>query len=985
MLTLLLTLTLALPAGAVGQLNNGSLDTDTDYVSPDLDLSAGERIVEVILTNDALDNTMTVEDGGDFEAVVIEVRQNIQARTTGSIRVEIDTSGRQANNNVEVVLPEGVTFPTVQAILPITGALAIDYDESSDRVDGAVGTPTIINARTGLITLPISDDLKDGDQIVLSYETSPQETALLNVGGDSDNMDLLAVEEVGGPADYLATFEVASEVTISLNSAVPGNNIVHEQHAVPNGLRGNLEIENEEISNRYRDAALKDLIEDNPATDTENEADLAGDTVFYVQVANPPLRDRESDDLVNGGGLADSTSDVEERDSDFSVTQITDAVKGIIQLTVASDRSLEEDEPVEVDYRGSDSFYLEVSHGPIQNITAPVTDLSGIIVVPSGTDAEANASNYLAIISISDGADSLCDYCRVRVGVVTGDTRDDMDEDDPVDLPGRISVLGISYEGSQRISIPDGTEANDTFTGTLDFDPVNVAGSNMDDGNYIIDAQDIEILGHSLQGSGGRITVMSVEGNSVTFEVEALAGTTADDTVDVAYAIRAGADPRNALLPLAGYNTDGDPEERPIIAVSAGSRVTLTSGNDRATVDAEVDPPSFSSPSPAHRGATDDRRQDIFVDITDDLAGVNEDSVQFIVVVRNASYDVANDDLTFVEIGGGVRASIALDDVEDQDTERSPNIDADEDTEIQWRVTAADNAGNRSTSDAVADVDGEDDTQGDQDYTFNVDGQSAGLNRAYTGDWFDTVDELVKGDRRLGVNVYLPGASRNTSVRAIFNEELDCTTVSADDFTVAGTEPTAAECYSEGKTGDEEGDVEDEIAKSVFLTGPVMEADATPVVALVGAVSDKAGNVTTAGTRTAADGIAPSATLSVNTVLSKKNVTATVSTDERIRTLSPELHLWVSDALDPNVSALDEMDTFTVGREDATDHTSQLVLRDSDDNTVASGGSLEGGESISLTLSQGPVLDRNNSGEVTFNDVTVASTPAGRVGTDSGE
>ena len=185
---------------------------------------------------------------------------------------------------------------------------------------------------------------------------------------------------------------------------------------------------------------------------------------------------------------------------------------------------------------------------------------------------------------------------------------------------------------------------------------------------------------------------------------------------------------------------------------------------------------------------------------------------------------------------------------------------------------------------------------------------------------------------------------------------------------MGGTEPTAAECYSEGKTG---GD--DDIAQSVFLTVPAMDSDAIPVVELVGAVSDKAGNSTSSGTQTASDGIAPSPTLSVNKALSDKKVTVTVSTDERIRTLSPTLNLYVSDALDSGIKALDETDTFTVGYEDENDDTSQLVLRDSDGNGVASGGELEKDQEISLTLSKAPILDRNTGG-VTHADVSILAT-----------
>ena len=414
-------------------------------------------------------------------------------------------------------------------------------------------------------------------------------------------------------------------------------------------------------------------------------------------------------------------------------------------------------ETVEIDeYRGSDSFYIEVNHGPIQGMTddAPIDGaaLNSIIVVPSSTDALADSGGVLALISIGEGVDTICDDCRVRLGVVTGDTRRAEDDEDAVDLPGRISVLGISYEGSERINIGDALSDAQTFQGTLDFDPVNVAGTNVnDDGDHIIDGHDIKVVRHSL-GTGETITIESVDGRIVKF-MSSTKDTDSDDTVDVAYAIRAGGDPRNALLP--------NMNPRPIIAVSAGSRVTITSGNDRVTVDAEVDPPTFSNPSPAQTGATDDKRQVISVDITDDLAGVNKKSVALTVTVRNTTYMVANKDLTFNDIGGGVSVSIALDDVEDETSERSPRIDADEDTVIRWQVTASDNAGNRATSDAVADEDGKDETQDDQPYTFNVDGQKAALDKAYTGDWFDTVDERVEGDRFLGADKYLEGASRS--------------------------------------------------------------------------------------------------------------------------------------------------------------------------------------------------------------------------------
>ena len=72
-LTLLLTLTLVLPAGAVGQLDRGEISTDVDYVSPDDGLGVDARTVEVSLTISDLNITQTVEEDGDFAAVTLTV------------------------------------------------------------------------------------------------------------------------------------------------------------------------------------------------------------------------------------------------------------------------------------------------------------------------------------------------------------------------------------------------------------------------------------------------------------------------------------------------------------------------------------------------------------------------------------------------------------------------------------------------------------------------------------------------------------------------------------------------------------------------------------------------------------------------------------------------------------------------------------------------------------------------------------------------
>ena len=89
----------------------------------------------------------------------------------------------------------------VMMSLPITGDVSIDYGPRGDSsvTSGQVGSPSIRNRADGIIEFPINANLEAGDTIVLSYETSPQETALLNASGDSGNFDVLAVESAAGP------------------------------------------------------------------------------------------------------------------------------------------------------------------------------------------------------------------------------------------------------------------------------------------------------------------------------------------------------------------------------------------------------------------------------------------------------------------------------------------------------------------------------------------------------------------------------------------------------------------------------------------------------------------------------------------------------------------------------------------------------------------------------------------------------------------
>ena len=104
-----------------------------------------------------------------------------------------------------------------------------------------------------------------------------------------------------------------------------------------------------------------------------------------------------------------------------------------------------------------------------------------------------------------------------------------------------------------------------------------------------------------------------------------------------------------------------------------------------------------------------------------------------------------------------------------------------------------------------------------------------------------------------------------------------------------------------------------------------------------------------------------------------------------MRLQSPDVLLWVSDALDNGYNReLDETDTFTVERESKTgpDNASNpLVIRDADGELV------DGDPTIvanwNLRLSKAPILDRSSgsrTGDVDRNDIQVqvfrADTPS---------
>lgn len=1018
-LTLLLTLTWALPAGAVGTLDDGELSADKDFVST---VSTGtdapstmDRTVEVTLTNADLDSTMSVRNNGDFDAVTIAGTATVL--TDASITVNITAGGAGNPSTVSVTRPSrNGTVVAADAVLPIIGSVTVDTSQgaTSPATARKVGTPEVINPTLGIVRIPLRADLEAADTIHLAYNTSNQETALVNVRGDRGNFDLLLVESPTKPGEYSGSFVVKDlpDVTMTTASAV-----VDEQHSIDSGLQGYREFRNETITeffNTYTAAT---------GTLSNTEANESS-TTRYARVANPPIRDgRNDDDTINGADI--SVSGLPNNVTIAEGTVVNNANQGILLFTASAAEDFDDLDNIDVDYFGSDTFEITVDNGPLrlgdtldtQNTSAGLDTLGAVdsntnikIVLPT-TEQDKNidhadilASNNLAIVSVTDGTD--CKQCVIRLGVITGGQAENESDGDPAPLTERFSVLAISYFGSERIDIPDGIAnidvdgdgANDgtddqnprLFRVLLDAAPANVGtGTDFEHDITVVASSHTAIAAPTdvLSGITTDISIaldaennQRISGREVWFSIDPDAvgsvgdDGTDDDYFDVTYTRQVGALPANALDP----DQDAGETSR-VIAVGPGSRVRITSGNDAVDVDAEKDGPRYGNAMPS--GSTGSTSATISIDVTDDLAGVKKGEIELMVKAGSRRHwTVVNRDLDITEIEGGYRATIDLDDVRDNGGGNRLRVEADETTKISWYATAEDEAGNVSRSDSDGDEDG------DQDYTFNVDGESPELERAYTGDWFDIAEGdkgRVKGDRRVSSGNYLPGKASNTSVRVVFSEALDGSSVSADDFTVDGAVPSAAQTWSEGLTHgvnedgmDEEDRTNGVIGRSVFLTVSAMDADETPQVELVGSVTDKAGNAVSSGSKIASDGIAPTATLSVDTMLSQKTVTITVTTDEGIRIQYPELSFFISDGLDRGEDELDEKDTFTVGLEDPKSDPGSgnpLVLRDSADEIVFSGDLDKAGE-LPLTLSKAPILDRSTAerdGVVDGGDISV--------------
>ena len=113
---------------------------------------------------------------------------------------------------------------------------------------------------------------------------------------------------------------------------------------------------------------------------------------------------------------------------------------------------------------------------------------------------------------------------------------------------------------------------------------------------------------------------------------------------------------------------------------------------------------------------------------------------------------------------------------------------------------------------------------------------------------------------------------------------LDASSVSANDFRVDGTEPTAILINANDQDGAGKG-------SAVYLNVSELDTDARPKVELVGEIMDRAGNIRTEGkVDNALDGLAPIITATTSVDISAVEVMVTVTSSERLG-LNPTVQL----------------------------------------------------------------------------------------------
>ena len=350
----------------------------------------------------------------------------------------------------------------------------------------------------------------------------------------------------------------------------------------------------------------------------------------------------------------------------------------------------------------------------------------------------------------------------------------------------------------------------------------------------------------------------------------------------------------------------------PQLPVNERDVVTLSSSDSSATLTIETTDPTFTGLTPAHNSASSNSRPTVSAQVTDADSGLDEKNIDILFRVDEGNNGAWQEEVVNPKahadsdgISGGYQVSVRLGD-------KDSTIAPEEDATIQWWVRATDKAGNVGFSDqkptnkdgtpnlctadkstALEDLAGD----GCQPYVILLDDTDPKLVRAETGrHWNSALDTGDSNDK----TEYRVTKANKSSVLAVFNEYLDVTSVSANDFEVNGSTPTDASAYNVTvRMGTDTSvdnyatyDATDHVTDSSEKRGYVflrlasdLKADADPKVELVGEVLDLAGNEQDTGNVDALDRIAPTLTVTIDEgsrPVTKDKVNLRITSDETV-------------------------------------------------------------------------------------------------------
>ena len=345
-----------------------------------------------------------------------------------------------------------------------------------------------------------------------------------------------------------------------------------------------------------------------------------------------------------------------------------------------------------------------------------------------------------------------------------------------------------------------------------------------------------------------------------------------------------------ATLGMCQISDCSDPSSiPPVIEVGDNDVITLTyadpdDSDATGTITVEATEATFANESPVDLFATIASRPKLSIDVTDADSGIAVDSdgvpdITFVIQTTELDGTLLDSPATEDEPG-----EVSITGGHNVQTLVPRALTPDEDVYlIEWWVVAVDVAGNRSVSDNPA----IEDSNGDQTVctskTFDLDDSTPGtaeggcdpfqirvdlvgptMSSATTGNWFDTVEEVVESG----------SDAITTSIQVVFNEALDEDSISVGDFRSADVDIEAINWFADEP-------------ESVFLTVEAMDADDEPTIDLVANIADEAGNTSDDDGVDSEDGIPATLTVTVSGVaasrpITDEEITITVTSDEAL-------------------------------------------------------------------------------------------------------